>query len=264
MGQNVTISGMTPTGYNGTFTIASVVSSTQFTVALASNPGTATVFGSVIPSITGEVITVTGGNANFNATFGTASSQTITASAGNTTAFSSVLVSAGTPVSLTIGSAASTSYFTASLTSIAGSSVILAVTAVDAYGNVVTTDDGTITFPNVPTSATLPAFVTLVNGTATFNATFLVAGSPVLYATQSGSSISGHASVAVSPAGIDHLLITVPAGVSLDTLDTISVTAQDAYDNTVTDYTGTVEFTHLAAQPCRHTTPSPQVTPEQL
>ena len=58
VGQTVTISGMTPSGYNGTFTIASVLSSTEFTYALATNPGTATAFGTAANSVT-----VSGGNA---------------------------------------------------------------------------------------------------------------------------------------------------------------------------------------------------------
>jgi hypothetical protein len=51
VGQTVVISGMTPSGYNGTFTIASVVDSTHFTYALASNPGTATAFGTAVNSV---------------------------------------------------------------------------------------------------------------------------------------------------------------------------------------------------------------------
>jgi len=43
-GQLVIISGCTPTGYNGTWTIATA-SSTQFTITNSSNPGTGTVFG---------------------------------------------------------------------------------------------------------------------------------------------------------------------------------------------------------------------------
>jgi FG-GAP-like repeat len=43
-GQSVVISGMTPTGYNGTFTILTATSS-SFTYARTKNPGTATVFG---------------------------------------------------------------------------------------------------------------------------------------------------------------------------------------------------------------------------
>jgi hypothetical protein len=45
VGQKVAITGMTQSGYNGYFTITSQPTSTTFTVAMASNPGTATAFG---------------------------------------------------------------------------------------------------------------------------------------------------------------------------------------------------------------------------
>lgn len=45
VGYQVNIQGMTPSGYNGFYYVASVPSSTTFTVAMTSNPGTATVFG---------------------------------------------------------------------------------------------------------------------------------------------------------------------------------------------------------------------------
>lgn len=45
VGDVVTISGMTPAAFNGTFTVTEVPSSTTFTYALATNPGTATAFG---------------------------------------------------------------------------------------------------------------------------------------------------------------------------------------------------------------------------
>lgn len=43
-GQIVVVGGMTPNGYNGVYTVVTA-SSTQFTAALVSNPGTATGFG---------------------------------------------------------------------------------------------------------------------------------------------------------------------------------------------------------------------------
>ncbi len=63
VGQSVTISGMQPAGYDGTFTITSVVStsqSTTFTYALATGPGTATALGSVAP--TAGNVTMVGGS----------------------------------------------------------------------------------------------------------------------------------------------------------------------------------------------------------
>lgn len=51
----VIVSGCTPTGYNGSFT-ATVTSSTQFTYPLTTNPGTATVFGSVKTVASAEIV----------------------------------------------------------------------------------------------------------------------------------------------------------------------------------------------------------------
>jgi hypothetical protein len=50
-GQSVVITGMTPGGYNGTFTIATIVDTTHFTYALTTNPGTATAFGTATVSV---------------------------------------------------------------------------------------------------------------------------------------------------------------------------------------------------------------------
>lgn len=52
----VTVKGMTPSGYNGTYIITGVPSTTTFTAVLASDPGTATVFGTAY----GNVHPVTG------------------------------------------------------------------------------------------------------------------------------------------------------------------------------------------------------------
>jgi hypothetical protein len=54
-GMQVTITGATPSGYNTTWTIASGISPTQFTIANASNYGTASVQGTVRPIATGGI-----------------------------------------------------------------------------------------------------------------------------------------------------------------------------------------------------------------
>jgi hypothetical protein len=63
VGQSVTITGVVPSGYNGTFTIASVPSTTTFTYALATNPGPYTSGGSaaVPPALTEGGTTTTEG-----------------------------------------------------------------------------------------------------------------------------------------------------------------------------------------------------------
>lgn len=45
IGTKVSISGMTPSGYNGYYSVASIPTSTTFTVAITNDPGAATVFG---------------------------------------------------------------------------------------------------------------------------------------------------------------------------------------------------------------------------
>lgn len=55
-GQSVLIAGMTPSGYNGIYTITSATS-TQFTYALTTNPGTSSVFGT---ATTGCVVIIPG------------------------------------------------------------------------------------------------------------------------------------------------------------------------------------------------------------
>ena len=74
VGDSLTISGMTPAGYNGTITIASVLSDTQFTYLLTTDPGTATGFGGVVPHAT---VTVTAYDANGNVATGYTGSVTL-------------------------------------------------------------------------------------------------------------------------------------------------------------------------------------------
>lgn len=65
VGNVVTVAGATPAGYNGTFTVVSVPSTTTFTYALAANPGAATVQGTVTlvsPAYSAGVATVLWGN----------------------------------------------------------------------------------------------------------------------------------------------------------------------------------------------------------
>ncbi len=64
VGSTVTISGMTPAAYNGTFTVKKVLSPTSFTYAHATNPGTATAFGTA--RITATTTTNRTGDYTFN------------------------------------------------------------------------------------------------------------------------------------------------------------------------------------------------------
>jgi hypothetical protein len=134
----------------------------------------------------------------------------------------------------------------------AGVPFSVTVTALDANNNVVTGYTGTVHFTSAdPYGATLPAdytFTAADHGVHTFPAaaTLYTAGTWDVTATDtSNPTLTGSANVTVTPAALDHFLIatsvdgsSTTAGVPFD----VTVTAQDAYNNTVTSYTRRVHF----------------------
>jgi hypothetical protein len=75
----LTLAGNTPAGYNGTFT-ATITTTTQFTYPLASNPGTATVFGTVTVEDVSELVAM---GTTFFAQGNTLSTYVLELGAGN-------------------------------------------------------------------------------------------------------------------------------------------------------------------------------------
>src|SRR5262249_50034465 len=71
--------------------------------------------------------------------------------------------------------------------------------------------------------------------------TLKTAGDQTVTATDA-DSLTGSATVSVTPAAADHLLLTGPDGAAAGVPFDLVVTIQDAYGNTVTGYTGTVTF----------------------
>jgi hypothetical protein len=119
------------------------------------------------------------------------------------------------------------------------------VTAQDAGNNTVTTYSGTVQFTSTDGNAVLPANSTLVNGVGTFNATLKSSGNQTIKATdtvQSGITGTSNA-IAVAPASATHFLVNAPANVTTAIPFSFTVTAQDPYNNTDTNYSGTVQFT---------------------
>jgi hypothetical protein len=141
-----------------------------------------------------------------------------------------VLVVAGFPSPITAG--------------VAGS---LTVTAVDGFGNRVTSYSGTIHVTSSDYQAVLPAdytFTTADQGAHAFSATLKTAGSQSITATDSGTSLTSgtQSGITVNPAAANHFRITrygfIYAGVAFR----ITVTALDPFNNVATGYTGTVHF----------------------
>jgi hypothetical protein len=194
------------------------------------------------------------GTHTFTVTLKTAGSQNITVA---DTAHSDI---DGVAFSTVNPAAASTFQVAAVSTVTAGNSLSMTVTARDPYNNVATGYTGTVHFSSTDPQATLPADSTLINGTGMFSATLKTAGSQSITATDTvSSSLTGSAAVSVTPAAADHFAVTTSAA-NPDVAGTpfdATVTVQDAYNNTVPSYTGTVHFSsadpHPATLPADYT-----------
>ena len=184
------------------------------------------------------------GSATLSATFQTVGSQTLTATDTVTAALTvtspAIAVGAGAATKLKVTAPASAN---------AGSAISFTVSATDALGNPVASYAGTVHFTSTDAGAILPANATLVSGTGTFSASFQTAGNQTITATDTTTaSINGtSAGTAVAPAVATHLKVIAPAVASPGVGFNLTVTAQDAFNNTATGYTGTVHFTSTDA-----------------
>ena len=163
--------------------------------------------------------------------------------------------SAGTSLgTLTDGAGATTQLVVSALTSplIAGTASTVVVKTADQFGN--QTDQGytgTIHFTSSDAQAVLPsdyAFVATDHGSRTFPAGVMLktAGSQSVTATDTvTTALQGSRTVAVNPATTSVFAVSgIPSPVTAGTAANVTVTAKDAFDNTVTDFAGTV---HLAS-----------------
>jgi hypothetical protein len=152
--------------------------------------------------------------------------------------------------SVSTASTLQVSNFPSSVT--AGTPGMVTVTAQDSMGHTVTNYTGTVHFtssdPAVSPGNGLPADYTFTPadaGVHSFSATLTTAGVQSITATDTASgSITGtQGGITVSPAAPDHISFSEPATVTAGVPFQITVTIQDAFNNTVTGYTGMVHFT---------------------
>jgi murein DD-endopeptidase MepM/ murein hydrolase activator NlpD len=183
--------------------------------------------------------TLVNGTGTFSATLRTPGNQTVTA----TDTASGV---AGTSGAVAV-TPAPVHHFTvnAAATAAAGTAFNFTVRAFDANNNPVTGYTGVVHFTSTDANATLPANATLVNGLATFSATLRTTGARTLTATDTGNAtVTGTSgTVTVGAAAATHFSISNPASSTAGGALVVTVTAQDAFNNTATGYLGTVHFT---------------------
>jgi hypothetical protein len=183
----------------------------------------------------------------FSVTLNTAGTQSITA----TDTVTPSLTGAQTGITVSPPSASAATLVLTGLPSVvtAGTAGSETVTVEDASGNVVTGYRGTVHFTSSDAQASLPAdytFTAADAGSHTFTLTLKTAGTQSLTAadTASGTVSGTQAGITVNPGAATVLMISgLPSSVQAGVAATVTVTALDAFDNTATGYTGTVDFT---------------------
>jgi hypothetical protein len=130
----------------------------------------------------------------------------------------------------------------------AGASTSFTVTALDSMYIQAPSYRGTVYLSSSdPAAAFLPSSYTFTaadQGSHTFTVTLKTAGSQQLYASDPAGGIYGFSpAITVSPAALDHLGVSAPQYSASYYGFNVTVTAQDAYNNTIPNYAGTVHFT---------------------
>jgi streptogramin lyase len=223
-----TSSGSSITSFNGTVT-----------VALASNPGGATLSGTLTATASDGVATFSGLSLN-KAAPGYTLEVSASGIAGATTTAITVTPAAATQAVITEEPPASVT---------AGSALGLQASIEDAYGNVVTTATNTVSVAlvNDPTGATLGGTlsVTANNGVAAFSGLTLTktASGYTLEASSSGLSGATSSAITVSPGAATQLVITQepPTSVTVNAAFGLQATIEDAYGNVETSANSTVK-----------------------
>ena len=141
---------------------------------------------------------------------------------------------------------------TASSPQTAGATFSVTVTAKDASGNTLTTDNSTVVTMTSNGSAQFDSngddtfgdnTQTLTSGTFTIHTKDNVAEGVTLAAT-AGDKTGSSSSITVDPAALHHFAVTTPGTQTAGTAFNITaITAQDVYGNTVTGFDGTVAMT---------------------
>ncbi|HEX8172931.1 MAG TPA: NEW3 domain-containing protein [Thermoanaerobaculia bacterium] len=211
-------------------------------------------YDNVTPAYNGTVtLTSTDGNATLPSshpyvsadggiyTFGgivltTAGAQTLTASDGTRNDGASITVNAAALDRFAIGNLA---------TQTAGVAFNAAITAQDAYGNTVPTFAGTTTITSSGTLTSAPvtsgAFVNGVLAAQPLTITSAQSGTTVSVSdgTHNGTSNA----FTVNAAAVDHFAVGNVAAQTAGVPFNLAATAQDAFNNTATSFTGTVSVT---------------------
>ncbi len=137
-------------------------------------------------------------------------------------------------------------YINAPTTAQAGSSFVATITALNQSNATATGYTGTVHFACSDPQSVVPADATLINGTGVFSFFLATAGNQTISANDTAAAnISGVSGlISVSPLNASHFNVSVTPGSGIaGGSGSITVTAQDQFNNTVSAYAGVVKFT---------------------
>ena len=190
-------------------------------------------------------ITFVGGQGVFGVTFRTAGAQSIIATdtidPTNT----------GSEEEITVTPAATTHYtVTGGVDAVAGTVQTITVSAFDTYGNLATNDVNPFILASSDTQADLPSNATLTKGMGTFNVVLKTAGNQSIAAISSvDSKISGsQLGINITPGATTQYLVTGGVDAVAGTVQTINVSAEDAYGNLVASGNDLINLTSSDSQ----------------
>jgi hypothetical protein len=222
------------TGFSVTVTVkdayGNTVTGASGTVALSSSDH---------QTISQNSVTIAHGVGTATVALKVADTTTLTATAGSLK---------GTSSSIAISPAAVASFLvSAPSTATAGMGFTVTVTAKDTYGNTVTGYSGTVALSSGDQQTFSQNSVTLAHGLGTATVALKVADTTTLTAT-SGALKGTSSSIAVSPGALASFLVSAPSTATAGMGFTVTVTAKDAYGNTVTGCSGAVALTSSDGQ----------------
>jgi hypothetical protein len=139
-------------------------------------------------------------------------------------------------------------------TTTAGDAHDFTVTVEDSFGNIATGYTGTMHFTSTDSQADLPpdyTFTAADGGVHQFSATLKTAGAQSITAADTATAnLNGtETGITVDPAAASKLRVSgFPSPTTAGVSQSFTVTAQDAFGNTVTGFTDTVSFTSSDGQ----------------